>query len=158
RFQEAGAGILGHLPDRQRPVRRPAGRRHPHRRRPGVLPGAGPRAGRRAHPHAGRHIVLSAAMDTMTKPVVSATDIRKVRPTGLDRAIIAVAIGNAFRKLDPRSLAKNPVMFVVEVVSILTTVLLVRDLVAGNGGIGFTVQIVFWLWFTVVFANFAEAV
>jgi K+-transporting ATPase ATPase B chain len=75
-----------------------------------------------------------------------------------DRAIIVPAIGHSFRKLDPRTLVRNPVMFVVEVVAALTTVLLVRDLVTAKGGILFESQLVFWLWFTVVFANFAEAV
>ncbi len=53
---------------------------------------------------------------------------------------------------------KNPVMFVLEVVTALTTVILVRDLITGGGHIGFEFQIILWLWFTVLFANFAEAV
>jgi hypothetical protein len=68
------------------------------------------------------------------------------------------AIGDAFKKLDPSSLAKNPVMFVVAVVSALTTVLFVKDLATGGANLGFSFQIVIWLWFTVLFANFAEAV
>ena len=68
------------------------------------------------------------------------------------------AIGDAFRKLDPRVMISNPVMFVVEVVATLTTVLFIRDLVTGGGGLGFSFQINLWLWFTVLFANFAEAV
>ncbi|APG88619.1 potassium-transporting ATPase subunit B (plasmid) [Sinorhizobium americanum CCGM7] len=76
----------------------------------------------------------------------------------LDARILIPAIGDAFRKLNPKTLARNPVMFVVAVVSALTTVLLVRDLIAGGGNIGFSFQIVIWLWFTVLFANFAEAV
>lgn len=76
----------------------------------------------------------------------------------LDARILLPAIGDAFKKLDPRSLAKNPVMFVVAVVSALTTVLFVKDLVTGAGGLGFSFQIILWLWFTVLFANFAEAV
>ncbi|ABS62636.1 K+-transporting ATPase, B subunit [Parvibaculum lavamentivorans DS-1] len=75
-----------------------------------------------------------------------------------DLKIIGPAIGLAFRKLDPRTLVKNPVMFVVEVVTVLTTVLFLRDLVAGGADLGFTFQIILWLWFTVLFANFAEAV
>ena len=75
-----------------------------------------------------------------------------------DPKILLPAIGQAFVKLDPRTLVKNPVMFVVEVVAALTTVLFIRDLVAGGTGLGFTFQIIFWLWFTVLFANFAEAV
>jgi K+-transporting ATPase ATPase B chain len=53
---------------------------------------------------------------------------------------------------------KNPVMFVVEIVAALTTVIFVRDLITGGGNLGFTFQIILWLWFTVLFANFAEAV
>ncbi len=62
------------------------------------------------------------------------------------------------RSSNPRSLAKNPVMFVVAVVSALTTVLFLRDLVTGGANLGFSFQIILWLWFTVLFANFAEAV
>lgn len=76
----------------------------------------------------------------------------------LDARILMPAVGGAFRKLDPRSLARNPVMFVVAVVSLLTTILLVRDIVTGGADIGFSLQIALWLWFTVLFANFAEAV
>ncbi|MBS1184359.1 MAG: potassium-transporting ATPase subunit, partial [Proteobacteria bacterium] len=76
----------------------------------------------------------------------------------LDARILLPAIGGAFRKLDPRSLIRNPVMFVVAVVSALTTVLLVKDVVTGSGQLGFSFQIVVWLWFTLLFANFAEAV
>ena len=78
--------------------------------------------------------------------------------TMLDPAILWPAIGQSFRKLDPRVLWRNPVMFVVEIVSTLTTILFLRDLAAGRGGLGFDFQINLWLWFTVLFANFAEAV
>src|ERR1700686_3565933 len=76
----------------------------------------------------------------------------------LDPKIVLPAIGSALKKLDPRLMAKNPVMFVVEVVAALTTVIFLRDLVTGGAGLGFTFQIILWLWFTVLFANFAEAV
>lgn len=76
----------------------------------------------------------------------------------LDAGILVPAIGDAFRKLDPRSLARNPVMFVVAVVSLLTTVLFLRDIATGAGSLGFSFQLILWLWFTVLFANFAEAV
>jgi len=75
-----------------------------------------------------------------------------------DTRILVPAIGGAFRKLNPKSLIKNPVMFVVAVVSAFTTVLFVKDLVTGTGNLGFSFQINLWLWFTVLFANFAEAV
>src|SRR4030081_3216279 len=76
----------------------------------------------------------------------------------LDPKIVFPAIGSALAKLDPRVMIKSPVMFVVEVVAALTTVIFLRDLVTGGGNLGFTFQIILWLWFTVLFANFAEAV
>ncbi len=76
----------------------------------------------------------------------------------IDSRILVPAIGSAFAKLNPRTLAKNPVMFVVAVVSTLTTILFLRDLVTGGEGLGFSLQLNIWLWFTVLFANFAEAV
>ena len=76
----------------------------------------------------------------------------------LDAAILVPAIGQSFVKLDPRALMKSPVMFVVETVAALTTVILIRDALAGGDQVGFTFQITIWLWITVLFANFAEAV
>ena len=86
--------------------------------------------------------------------------LRKRTPASalLDPKIVLPAIGSAFVKLNPRTLMRNPVMFVLEVVTVLTTVILVRDLVTGGGNIGFEFQVVLWLWFTVLFANFAEAI
>src|SRR5215475_7817117 len=85
---------------------------------------------------------------------------RKQMPVSalFDPKIVMPAIGQAFVKLDPRTLIKNPVMFVLEVVTALTTVILLRDLVTGGANLGFEFQIVLWLWFTVLFANFAEAI
>jgi K+-transporting ATPase ATPase B chain len=83
---------------------------------------------------------------------------RKRGVAGISSEILMAAARDSIRKLNPRTLARNPVMFVVEIVSVLTTILLVRDIIAGNVGLLFTAQIVFWLWFTVIFANFAEAV
>src|ERR1700719_782410 len=74
-----------------------------------------------------------------------------------DAKILRGAIVDSFRKLDPRLIAKNPVMFVVEVGAFLTSVQLVRDTLRHAGHFGFGLQITLWLWFTVVFANFAEA-
>ena len=76
----------------------------------------------------------------------------------LDTSIALQAVRVALRKLDPRSLIRNPVMFVVAVVAALTSIAFVRDLAAGAAGLGLTGQIAAWLWFTVLFANFAEAV
>jgi potassium-transporting ATPase ATP-binding subunit len=71
--------------------------------------------------------------------------------------IVRRALWDAVYKLDPRHMVRNPVMFVVLVGAVLTTGALVFDLAAGRGGIGFTLQLTVWLWFTVLFANFAEA-
>jgi K+-transporting ATPase ATPase B chain len=71
--------------------------------------------------------------------------------------ILRQASIDSLRKLDPRLMIKNPVMFVVEVGSVLTTVLLITDAINHRGGLGFNLQITLWLWFTVLFANFAEA-
>ena len=88
------------------------------------------------------------------------SQMRKQMPVSalFDPKIVVPAMGSAFVKLDPRTLMKNPVMFVLEVVTALTTVILIRDLVTGGANLGFEFQIVVWLWFTVLFANFAEAV
>jgi K+-transporting ATPase ATPase B chain len=75
-----------------------------------------------------------------------------------DPKIVWPAIGSAFAKLDPRVMMKNPVMFVVEVVAALTTVIFFREWIQGGEHLGFTFQIIVWLWITVLFANFAEAV
>jgi potassium-transporting ATPase ATP-binding subunit len=73
-----------------------------------------------------------------------------------DPEIVGRAVRASFVKLNPVALMKNPVMFVVEVGAFLTTVFLIRDIFVGGSGIGFSFQISLWLWFTVLFANFAE--
>ncbi|HML43136.1 MAG TPA: potassium-transporting ATPase subunit KdpB [Hyphomicrobium zavarzinii] len=75
-----------------------------------------------------------------------------------DRAILEEAAFGAVKKLAPQKLVRNPVMFVTGVVAALATTIFVRDLATGEGGVAFTGQIAAWLWFTVLFANFAEAV
>jgi high-affinity K+ transport system ATPase subunit B len=74
-----------------------------------------------------------------------------------DRRIMVRALADSFAKLNPRTMVKNPVMFVVEVGAVLTTLELVRDTFDHTGMFGFGLQITLWLWFTVLFANFAEA-
>ena len=74
-----------------------------------------------------------------------------------DGAILRQAVLDSFQKLDPRVQVRNPVMFIVEVGSLITSVIWVRELLAGSGSPLFTGQVAFWLWFTVLFANFAEA-
>src|SRR3954462_6156598 len=96
---------------------------------------------------------------TMTSTIPAGkTRKRKPNTTLTDPKILMPAIGAAFRKLDPRVMMRNPVMFVVEVVAALPTVLFIRGLITGAGHTGFSFQINLWLWFTVLFANFAEAV
>src|SRR5476651_258119 len=89
---------------------------------------------------------------------LSQTRKRTSVATLTDPKILGPAVLDAPKKLDPRVMIRNPVMFTVEVVATLTTILFVRDIVVGNGGLGFAFQINLWLWFTVLFANFAEAV
>ncbi len=99
---------------------------------------------------------------TVNPPVID--DSTALMPKKLVRArplfdpeILRRAIKDSFFKLNPVTLAKNPVIFVVEVGAALTTGFLIRDLVTGVGGLGFELQICIWLWFTVLFATFAEA-
>jgi len=103
-------------------------------------------------------------MATTVSPPMPVDDETTLLPKKLVRArplfdpeIVKRAITESFVKLNPLAVAKNPVMFVVEVGAAITTVFVVRDIVIGASGLGFSVQIALWLWFTVVFANFAEA-
>ncbi|WP_274626504.1 potassium-transporting ATPase subunit KdpB [Arvimicrobium flavum] len=74
-----------------------------------------------------------------------------------DRRVTGPALRAAFQKLAPRVMAKNPVMFVTEVVAALSTLLFVRDFFTGGENVAVVGQVAAWLWFTVYFANFAEA-
>src|SRR6195256_3924803 len=74
-----------------------------------------------------------------------------------DARIVRQALIDSLRKLNPRTMMRNPVMFVVEVGSVVTTVLLAKGLGRGSESLGFNLQVTLWLWFTVIFANFAEA-
>src|SRR4051794_34558252 len=74
-----------------------------------------------------------------------------------DPEILRRATKDSFVKLNPIHLMRNPVMFVVEVGALLVTVFVLRDLIQGAKNVGFGAQISLWLWFTVLFANFAEA-
>jgi K+-transporting ATPase ATPase B chain len=86
--------------------------------------------------------------------------VKRKKTTTLNRAIIGESLLAALKKLDPRNLYRNPVIFIVEAGALLTSVLLVRDAFAGEPGrtLSFELQVALWLWFTVLFANFAEAV
>ena len=74
-----------------------------------------------------------------------------------DTKIVRRALIDALAKLSPRTMMKNPVMFVVEIGSVITSIYLLRDLLMHHGALRFDLQITLWLWFTVLFANFAEA-
>ena len=84
------------------------------------------------------------------------TKLSRSRPL-FDPEIVSRALRESFVKLNPVTLVKNPVMFVVEAGAALTTVFVARDIIVRAPGTGFGVQIALWLWFTVLFANFAEA-
>jgi K+-transporting ATPase ATPase B chain len=84
--------------------------------------------------------------------------VKEAKPKSLwDAKIVRRALLDSVIKLDPRKMMRNPVMFVVEIGSVVTSVLLIKDLIRGGGSFGFDLQITLWLWFTVLFANFAEA-
>jgi potassium-transporting ATPase ATP-binding subunit len=98
---------------------------------------------------------------TLTPPVADPVTLMpkkgsRARPL-FDPPIVRRALKDSFVKLNPRAMMKNPVMFVVEVGAAMTTILAARDIATGAGVAGFTFQITLWLWFTVLFANFAEA-
>ena len=84
---------------------------------------------------------------------------RRHRTSLFDRKILRRAIIDSFIKLNPRVQARNPVMFVVEIGSVITTIELVHALLdpSLSGDVVFTLGVAVWLWFTVLFANFAEA-
>ena len=89
----------------------------------------------------------------------SAPVIPRKRMTLFDASLVGPAIADAFRKLDPRTQIRSPVMFVVYVGSIITTLLFIQSLLGtGEAASGFILAITVWLWFTVLFANFAESV
>ena len=106
---------------------------------------------------------MTVATPTGTSPKTGLFK-RHVQPLSLfDRSLIVPAIWGSLAKLNPRTLIRNPVMFVVEIVSVLTTIFFLRDLFVGGSTVvganaAFSGQIAAWLWFTVLFANFAEAV
>src|SRR5258708_28161818 len=84
--------------------------------------------------------------------------VAQIRKKSLaDSAILSRAVADSFRKLEPRTMVKSPVMFVVEVGAVLTTIQLAWNVLHHAGQFGFGLQITLWLWFTVLFANFAEA-
>src|SRR4029453_4057025 len=143
--EEEGSRIGRNVPGPGRPFPPPAQRRRRDRRRLDFLPRLFSGAYRRAAPDEGGDAFLR-------RMTVAQLRRRKL----FDRSIVGPAIADSFRKLDPRLQARNPVMFVVLVGAVLVTVLLVRDVARGKDVL-FNLQIALWLWFTLLFANFAEA-
>jgi len=79
--------------------------------------------------------------------------------SSFNKEIVGEAIRDSFRKLNPKVQMRNPVMFIVFIGALITTGITLRDMITGAAGsLGFAVQITLWLWFTVLFANFAEAI
>jgi K+-transporting ATPase ATPase B chain len=99
--------------------------------------------------------------DPATQAAIAASSTHRIRGEARplwEPSIVKRAIVDSFRKLDPRHQVRNPVMFVVEIGSILTTALFVQALAGkGEAPAGFILAVSLWLWFTVIFANFAEA-
>ena len=83
---------------------------------------------------------------------------RRRRSSVTDPELLFPAIGQSFVKLDPRTMVRNPVMFVVEIGALMTTYVFIADIVGNAVDTSFVGQIALWLWFTVLFANFAEAI
>jgi potassium-transporting ATPase ATP-binding subunit len=101
-------------------------------------------------------MAMSAVPPLLDETTLLPKKLAHSRPL-FDPPIVKRAVRESFVKLNPATLAKNPVMFVVEVGAALTTIFLVRDIFIHASGTGFYLQIALWLWFTVLFANFAEA-
>ncbi len=161
RRAETGAGHRGHAAHREAAVHQPVGGRDPHHHRSDLLPGPGAgTAGRGAG-------VMSTRTDNQEDSMSTATPTRAPHsdvPTGhkeegrvgaglFDPKQLIKSLPDACRKLDPRVMVKSPVMFVVWVGSVLTTVFSFKD---PGDWFGWTIST--WLWLTVIFANLAEAV
>src|ERR1700729_180368 len=99
----------------------------------------------------------SIPMTTIPESPIPGRSAKDKKKSLWNWGIAGGAVKDSFVKLNPRTLMKNPVMFVVEVGAVITTYDLVSDAVRHTGGFGFELQITLWLWFTVLFANFAEA-
>src|SRR5262249_7476458 len=142
RVQEEGPPGPGHAPHVHAALRRHGGGDRADRGRAHVLPRARAGADRRASDDDGRHPVTAPQ-----------------GPAWLDRGLLAQASWDALRKLDPRHQLRNPVMFTVLVGSVFTTGLGIQALFGrGEASASFVIAVAAWLWFTLLFANFAEAI
>ena len=143
---EAHAGVGGHVADAPAAVRRHADRRHVDRGRADLLPGTGTRS------PCGGSALMTAMLKTPTGQPYRPVSTHRVQAGLLDPRMLWTSLPDALRKLNPATLYKNPVMFIVEVGAVFTTVIAVADPSV------FAWLIVVWLWLTVLFANLAEAV
>src|SRR5262249_32311625 len=151
--QEGRPDRSGHVPDQRSALHRPARRRGRDRRRAHLLPRPRARPRGRALPGRRREALLETEA-SMAGPRAKAISL-------FDRGILLRAAVDSIRKLAPHLLARNPVMFVVEVGSVLTTVVWLRDVFApapDSLPTWFSGAVAGWLWFTVLFANYAESV
>ena len=175
--KEADSRDQWHAADQRHPLCGPADRDRDHCRRTDVFPGALTRSDCRTLSNVERKTVLNsrrnkeledvycyhpaagaqsrASREHRTRRRLSHRGVR-ARPL-FDPEILKRAIKESFVKLNPRLVAKNPVMFVVEVGAALTTVFVIKDAFTQQLVCFFGIQIALWLWFTVLFANFAEA-
>src|SRR5262249_42929892 len=140
RGKEVDPAVCRHVPDHRRLVRWSGGRRDYHHRGADILPRTCAWSDCRAARDDRRHLVR---IELIRSSSMETSNIRKRVPVSalFDPKIVVPAIGSAFVKLNPRTLIKNPVMFVLEIVTALTTVILIRDLVTGGEHIGLEFQI-----------------
>jgi len=89
---------------------------------------------------------------------IASTRTKRRRTSITDPELLVPAIGQSFVKLDPRAMVRNPVMFIVEIGAVMTTYGFIAGIVGNSSDTSFVGQIALWLWFTVLFANFAEAI
>src|SRR5262249_16605704 len=172
---EGRAAVPGHVPCDDAAVHDAIGERDTDRGRADLLPSAEPGANCRALVDVrGASILVGQYHErqraSLDEEPNDGFPLATARGTDSERMIMAKqkaisiwdpkitrrALLDAIRKLNPIKMMGNPVMFVVEVGSVLTTILLIRNIAQG-AGVGFELQITLWLWFTVLFANFAEA-
>src|SRR5690242_18057502 len=144
RRQEIHAGDRRLVPHHRPAVGRPADRNHPDPWRPHIPSQPRARADRRS------------SRDDPWPAVLKGTPMSNTKTASIFSAdLVGPAIGQSFRKLDPRALIRNPVLFVTATIALLLTILL---LLGGEGlSVGFQIQLVVWLWLTVLFGTFAEA-
>src|SRR5262249_26783033 len=150
--EEEDPCVRGHVPHARAAVCGAVDRHHRHRGSADLLPCPLAGSGGRAFPDGlGKAVELNMPVLEQTPKVADTTSLISQKPSRarplFDPPIVKRAIVDSFRKLNPRGMMKNPVMFVVEIGAVMTTVSLF------HAWSGFAAQITIWLWFTVLFAN-----